>query len=69
MRPLRLSMTAFGPYAGAEVVDFDALTDLGLFVVAGNNGSGKTTIFDALHYALFGILPGRRASYVRLKSD
>lgn len=69
MRPLRLSMTAFGPYAGTEVVDFDALTDLGLFVVAGNNGSGKTTIFDALHYALYGILPGRRASYLRLKSD
>jgi len=69
MRPLRLSMTAFGPYAGTEVVDFDALTDLGLFVVAGNNGSGKTTIFDALHYSLFGTLPGRRASYIRLKSD
>jgi len=69
MRPLRLSMTAFGPYAGTETVDFDALTGLGLFVVAGNNGSGKTTIFDALHYSLFGTLPGRRASYIRLKSD
>jgi len=69
MRPLRLSITAFGPYAGTEIVDFDALTDLGLFVVAGNNGAGKTTIFDALHYSLFGTLPGRRASYVRLKSD
>jgi exonuclease SbcC len=69
MRPLRLCMTAFGPYAGTEVVNFDALTELGLFVVAGNNGSGKTTIFDALHYALYGVLPGRRASYVRLKSD
>jgi len=69
MRPLQLTMTAFGPYAGTEVVDFDALTDLGLFVVAGNNGSGKTTIFDALHYSLFGTLPGRRADYVRLRSD
>ena len=69
MRPLRLTMTAFGPYAGTEVVDFDALAELGLFVVAGKNGSGKTTIFDALHYALYGILPGRRASYIRLKSD
>lgn len=69
MRPLRLAMTAFGPYAGTEVIDFDALTELGLFVVAGNNGSGKTTIFDALHYGLFGTLPGRRATYVRLKSD
>ena len=69
MRPLRLTITAFGPYAGTEVVDFDALTELGLFVVAGNNGSGKTTIFDALHYALYGTLPGRRATYIRLKSD
>lgn len=69
MRPLRLSMTAFGPYAGTEVIDFDELAELGLFVVAGKNGAGKTTIFDALHYCLFGTLPGRRASYVRLKSD
>ena len=69
MRPLRLTMTAFGPYAGTETVDFDRLTELGLFVVAGNNGAGKTTIFDALHYCLFGTLPGRRSTYVRLKSD
>lgn len=69
MRPLRLTMTAFGPYAGTETVDFDSLTELGLFVVAGNNGSGKTTIFDALHYCLYGTLPGRRASYTRLRSD
>jgi len=69
MRPLRLTMTAFGPYAGTETVDFDGLTELGLFVVAGRNGSGKTTIFDALHYGLYGKLPGRRHDYHRLKSD
>lgn len=69
MRPLRLSMTAFGPYAGTEHVDFDALADLGLFAVAGNNGSGKTTIFDGLYFALYGSLPGRRATYARLRSD
>ena len=69
MRPLRLTMTAFGPYAGTEVVDFDALTNLGLFVVAGNNGSGKTTIFDALQYSLYGTLPGRRSNYSNLRSD
>lgn len=69
MRPVRLQLTAFGPYAGTEVVDFESLADLGLFVVAGKNGSGKTTIFDALHYGLFGTLPGRRSGYVRLKSD
>lgn len=69
MRPVQLSMTAFGPYAGTEVVDFDALADLGLFSVAGSNGSGKTTIFDGLFFALYGSLPGRRSSYYRLKSD
>lgn len=69
MRPLQLSMTAFGPYAATEVVDFEALAELGLFTVAGRNGSGKTTIFDGLHFALYGSLPGRRASYPRLRSD
>jgi len=69
MRPLRLTMTAFGPYAGTEVVDFEALTGVGLFVVSGSNGAGKTTIFDALHFSLYGRLPGRRSNYGRLKSD
>lgn len=69
MRPIRLSMTAFGPYAGTEVVDFDALSELGLFAVAGKNGAGKTTIFDGLYFALYGSLPGRRAGYGRVRSD
>lgn len=69
MRPLRLTLTAFGPYAGTETVDFDALSELGLFVIAGGTGAGKTTLFDALHFALYGRLPGRRSGYARLKSD
>ncbi len=60
MRPLRLQMTAFGPFAGTEEVDFSALAPLGLFVIAGPTGSGKTTIFDAVSYALYGTAPGQR---------
>jgi exonuclease SbcC len=56
----RLTISGFGPYAGTEVVDFDALAQKGLFSVTGDTGSGKTTIFDALTFALYGDLPGMR---------
>ena len=61
MRPLRLEFEAFGSYPGRHVVDFEALGRRGLFVVAGPTGTGKTTIFDAMVYALYGALPGARA--------
>jgi len=54
MRPLRIEFAAFGPYPERVVVDFAALTHRGLFVIAGDTGTGKTTIFDAMLYALFG---------------
>jgi DNA repair protein SbcC/Rad50 len=60
MRPLRLSFQAFGSFPRAETIDFSALASQGLFVVAGPTGSGKSTIFDAMTYALFGRLPGDR---------
>lgn len=60
MRPLALRLSAFGSYAGEEAVDFEALAPLGLFVVAGPTGTGKTTLFDAMAYALYGRLPGDR---------
>jgi exonuclease SbcC len=60
MKPLKLEFTAFGSYPGNETVDFGTLTELGLYVVTGPTGSGKTTIFDAMAYALYGEVPGAR---------
>lgn len=60
MRPISLSLQAFGSYPGAEHVDFTGLAELGLFVVTGPTGSGKTTLFDAMTFALYGSVPGDR---------
>lgn len=56
-----LTMTAFGPYAGTETIDFDALSGTGLFLLQGDTGAGKTTILDAVCFALYGKLPGARS--------
>src|SRR5690625_4904127 len=70
MKPLKLTMTAFGPYKRAEVIDFKELRDNHLFVISGNTGSGKTTIFDAICFALYGSASGEdRDSYTMLRSD
>jgi exonuclease SbcC len=60
MKPLSLQFTAFGSYPGTEEVDFTKLIGHGLYVVTGPTGSGKTTIFDAMAYALYGEVPGAR---------
>ena len=61
MRLHRLSVTAFGPFAGTETVDFDELATAGLFLFTGPTGAGKTSILDAVCFALYGQVPGARA--------
>lgn len=57
MRPVRLIMSAFGSYAGCESIDFSEVTH-GIFLISGDTGSGKTTIFDAITFALYGATSG-----------
>lgn len=69
MRPVTLTIQAFGPYAGTEVVDFARLGNEGIYLVTGDTGAGKTTIFDALSFALFGEASGTDRSVRTLRSD
>ena len=68
MRLHTLTMTAFGPYPGTSRVDFDALSGAGLFLLHGPTGAGKSSVLDAVCYALYGGVPGTRAG-TRLRSD
>ncbi|MBQ3223566.1 MAG: AAA family ATPase, partial [Clostridia bacterium] len=68
MRPVKLEMTAFGPYAQTAVVDFDALGQ-GIYLVSGDTGAGKTTIFDAIVFALYGEASGSRRKPEMMHSD
>ena len=69
MRPTHLVMSAFGPYAGRTEIKFDLLGQSGLYLITGDTGAGKTTIFDAITFALFGKASGenRDANMFRSK--
>ncbi len=69
MRPIKLTMTAFGPYAGEEVVDFRDAIASGLFGIYGSTGSGKSTIFSAMTFALFGEAASSEQDTASLRSD
>jgi DNA repair protein SbcC/Rad50 len=70
MRLHALAITAFGPFAGSEKVDLDALASSGLFLIHGPTGAGKTSILDAICFALYAAVPGARAgARASLRSD
>jgi len=69
MKPLKLTMSAFGPYSGTTVIDFDKMGSSGLFLISGDTGAGKTTIFDAISYALFEKTSGSTRDISSVRSD
>lgn len=68
MKPLKLILSAFGSYGGTECVDFEKMRQ-GLFLITGDTGAGKTTIFDGISYALYGQTSGRRRDGDMMRSQ
>ena len=68
MKPLVLEISAFGPYKGSETIDFCKLESSGLFLVTGKTGAGKSTIFDAISYALYGKVSTKDRDNIQIRS-
>jgi exonuclease SbcC len=68
MRPLKLTMTAFGPYADQTVIDFEKLGENGLYLITGDTGAGKSTIFDAISWVLFGVTSDEEKTDAMIRS-
>ncbi|MBF4461982.1 MULTISPECIES: AAA family ATPase [unclassified Rathayibacter] len=69
MRIRRLAFAGLGPFRTEQLVDFDRLEDLGIFLIAGRTGAGKSTILDAISFALYGSVPRFDGAATRLRSD
>ncbi len=68
MKPVKLIMSAFGSYGGTEIIEFNKIKN-GLFLIAGDTGSGKTTIFDAIMFALYDSMSGRERKSIMMRSE
>lgn len=69
MKPIKLVLSGWGPYKEKQEIDFDVLKNRGLFLITGATGAGKTTIFDAITYALYGNLSGETREKNSVRSD
>lgn len=69
MKPIKLTMTAFGPYAKKQEIDFSKLENRKMFVISGKTGAGKTTIFDAISFAMYGKPSGDNRSAADMRSQ